>query len=157
MTHDPQTATQPLFTQVEVSAGGIAARDVEAPADPAEAARLLRQILEAQDRQNELLEELLNQVGTVQKQRNAELAKWQKSHPALARDCRQAADVLARVQASFLNGLTREVLESEENLLEGDFVLTELMDRFGPRLAHLNSLLHFLAQLSSPPKESAPA
>ena len=157
MTHDPQVARESLFTQVEVTAVGITSAALEHEGDPAFSARLLRQILAAQDRQNELLEELLAQIGTVQKQRSAELTEWQKAHPGLARECGQAADVLARVQATFVSGLTREVLENEENLLDGEFVLTELMDRFGPRLAHLNSLLHFLAQLSKPPKESAPA
>ena len=35
--------------------------------------------------------------------------------------------------------------------LDGDFLLNEFVDRFGPRLAHLNGVIQVLAQLSSTP------
>ena len=38
---------------------------------------------------------------------------------------------------------------SEENLLEGEFMMNEFVDRFGPRLAHLNGVLQVLAQLGT--------
>jgi hypothetical protein len=34
-------------------------------------------------------------------------------------------------------------------MVEGDFVLNEFIDRYGPRLAHLNGVIQVLAQLSS--------
>jgi hypothetical protein len=34
-------------------------------------------------------------------------------------------------------------------MMDSDFVLSEFVDRFGPRLAHLNGVLQVLAQLSS--------
>jgi hypothetical protein len=34
-------------------------------------------------------------------------------------------------------------------MMEGEFMLNEFVDRFGPRLAHLNGMIQVLAQLSS--------
>ena len=128
MTHNPQSPS-PLFTQVDITAA--------APVSPArggqaadEQVGLLRNILSAQDRQNELLEE---------------------ANPDLARACRTAAESLSRVQVEFLHSITREINENFDSLMDGEFMLNEFVDRFGPRMAHLNGLLQVLAQLSSTP------
>ncbi|MCA9267140.1 MAG: hypothetical protein KDA41_01650 [Planctomycetales bacterium] len=112
---------------------------------------LLRQMLAGQQRQNELLEELIQQVGAVQRQRANELGQWRQANPELADRCRQAADALGRVQTQYLENLTEEVSDSWEHLMDGEYMLTEFVDRFGPRLAHLNGVLHVLAQLSAAP------
>ena len=67
-----------------------------------EQTRLLRELLAAQDRQNELLEELVNQFGAAQKQRANELGQWKQANPHLARSCRMAAEALGKVQTEFL-------------------------------------------------------
>jgi hypothetical protein len=112
---------------------------------------LLRQIVAGQQRQNQLLEELVQQVGAVHRQRQSELGQWKEANPHLAERCRTAAESLARVQAHVLENLTDEVNENSESLMEGEFMLTEFVDRFGPRLAHLNGVLQILTQLSSVP------
>ena len=43
--------------------------------------------------------------------------------------------------------MTAEIQDNEEYLLEGEYMLNEFVDRFGPRLAHLNGVLQVLAQL----------
>lgn len=151
-----------LFTQVDISAASTTAREAKGPRFEGDATQLLRELLAAQDRQNELLEELVSQVtqavtqiGAPQRQRNAELAQWKEANPDLARKCRRAAEALSRVQTEFLQSLTEEVTENAEVLAEGDFMLNEFVDRFGPRLAHLNGVLQVLAQLSVVP--AAPA
>jgi hypothetical protein len=35
--------------------------------------------------------------------------------------------------------------------MDGEFMLNEFVDRFGPRLAHLNGVLQVLTQLGSTP------
>ena len=52
-------------------------------------------------------------------------------------------------QTEFLESLTEEIEDQEEHLIEGDYMLNEFVDRFGPRLAHLNGVLQVLAQLGS--------
>jgi len=120
----------------------------------AEQTMLLRQILAAQDRQNELLEELVNLLSAAHKQRAAELGQWRQANPGLARSCREAAEALGRAQTEFLQNVTHEIKENLDALLDGDFMLHEFVDRFGPRLVHLNGLLQVLSQLSATPETS---
>ncbi len=98
-----------------------------------------------------MLEELIGQVGLNQRQKATELGQWKLANPRLARNCRRAAESLSKVQAEFLNNLTREIGENFDNLVEGEFMLTEFIDRFGPRMAHLNGILQVLSQLSAVP------
>ena len=134
-----------------VSQGAPLAGHDAANERPDEQTHLLREILSGQDRQNELLEELVGQLGATQRQRATELGQWKQANPDLARYCRMAAEALSRVQTEFLTSLTQEVNENYEALLDGEFMLNEFVDRFGPRLAHLNGLLQVLSQLSSTP------
>jgi predicted DsbA family dithiol-disulfide isomerase len=110
---------------------------------------MLGQLIAAQDRQNELMEELIEQMGTAQRQRSAELGQWKQSNPELAHNCREAAETLGRVQTRFLENVTEEINDNSDCLMDGDFMLNEFVDRFGPRLAHLNGVLQVLSQLGS--------
>ncbi|MEZ6133879.1 MAG: hypothetical protein R3C53_03105 [Pirellulaceae bacterium] len=119
-------------------------------ASPAEATvALLHQVLIAQQRQNQLLEQLVQVSVNNQKQRSAELQQWKDANPELANSCRRAAEKLSHVQTEFLETLTSEIEDQEDYLVEGDFMLNEFVDRFGPRLAHLNGVLQVLTQLGS--------
>lgn len=108
---------------------------------------LLRQLVAGQQRQIELLAELAQATAGLHKQRAAEIQQWKDANPKLARACRNAAETLARVQTQFLESITEEVIENEEHLIDGEFMLHEFVDRFGPRMAHLNGVLQVLAQL----------
>lgn len=137
----------PMFSQVDVTAAAQP-RSV-APAS-GEQVELLREVLAAQDRTNELLEELLTATAATQRQRTQELQRWKKANPDLADGCREAAEVLSKVQVEYLDRLTEEVSDSHEDLVDGEFMLNEFIDRYGPRLAHLNGVIQVLAQLSTP-------
>lgn len=140
-----------LYSQIDVS-GPYATPPVPTPGGAAgEMTRLLREMLAAQDRQNELLEELVSQFGATQRQRANELGQWKQANPHLAKNCRKAAEALSKVQTEYLANLTQEINENYEVLRDGEFMLNEFVDRFGPRLAHLNGLLQVLSQLSSAP------
>ncbi|MDA8743993.1 hypothetical protein N9N28_05100 [Rubripirellula amarantea] len=110
---------------------------------------LLRQIVAGQHQQNKLLESLVQQSTAANQQRAHELEQWKNANPELAQSCRRAAETLSRVQTEFLGSLTEEIQDSEEHLIEGDYMLNEFVDRFGPRLAHLNGVLQVLAQLGT--------
>ena len=138
----------PLFSQLDVSTGSqpqpvLSSRD--------EQTELLREVLAAQDRTNELLEELAGTMAASQKQRANELNQWRNAHPALASACREAAEALTRVQIEYLDRMTEEINDTSDDMVEGDFMLNEFIDRYGPRLAHLNGVIQVLAQLSSVP------
>lgn len=115
---------------------------------------LLHQLVEGQDRQNELLEEMVEQMGASQRQRSNELTQWKDANPLLARRCRVAAEALSQVQTEFLQNMTADVNDSYEGMMDSDFVLNEFVDRYGPRLAHLNGVLQLLSQLSAQPPQN---
>lgn len=138
----------PLFSQVDVTTGSTPKASVPAGADQTD---LLREVLSAQDRTNELLEEMVGLLTAQHRRRNAELAKWRKANPGLAENCREAAESLSEVQVEFLERLTDEVSDTHQEMTYGDFMLTEFVDRYGPRLAHLNGVIQALAQLGGGP------
>jgi len=150
---DPQQIP-PIF-RIDVSAeassfeSSSAASSSENAAPDNLIAALIRQLLEQQQKTNELLEDMGQQQVAAQKQRSVELAQWRGANPDLARDCRRAAEILGRVQGEFLRQVTEEIIDSADALVDGEFVLNEFVDRFGPRLAHLNGVLQVLSQLSA--------
>lgn len=110
---------------------------------------LLRHLVAGQQQQNQLLEQMIQQNNAVNEQRANELQQWKDANPDLARSCRAAAETLSRVQTQFLDNLTEEISDSDGGLEESEFMLNEFVDRFGPRLAHLNGVLQVLAQLGN--------
>ena len=146
MTNSARPAA-PLYTQLDI--GPTAASSLTPVAGAPEQNQLLHDILMAMDRQNELMEELIGQVASGQKQRANELMQWKEANPRLAQHCRIASESLARVQTEFLATLTSEINDNPDSLIEGEFFLNEFIDKYGPRLAHLNGVLQVLAQLGS--------
>ena len=153
MTQEFHPAAQ-LFSQLDAAPNSPATHSAGSLSG-AEQSQLLRDILSAQDRQNELLEELIGHLTASQRQRQTELGQWKQANPRLARNCRMAADVLGRVQTEFLDTMTAEINSNAENLVDGEYVLNEFVDRFGPRLAHLNGVLQVLSQLSTVPNPAS--
>ncbi len=130
--------------------------DVSAKSEPAPAltseeltVQFLRQMLIGQQKQTKLLGELVAQNAALHKQRAGELQQWKDAHPDLSRACRRAAETLSEVQTEFLQSITDEIDDSGEHLVEGEYMLNEFIDRFGPRMAHLNGILQVLAQLGT--------
>ena len=150
MSHDSQDLSPVFRIDVSQSASDAPVGGGQAGANNSnEITALLQQLVIGQDRQNELLEEMVDQMGAAQRQRAAELGQWKEANPILARRCRAAAEALSQVQTEFLQNLTVEVNDNFENMMDGEFVLNEFVDRYGPRLAHLNGVLQLLSQLSA--------
>jgi hypothetical protein len=151
MNQEQVRTRQSLYSQIDVSPNAYPPAPQSARGEMAEQTRILHELLSAQDRQNELLEELVNQLSAAGKQRATELGQWKQANPHLARSCRVATEALGKVQTEFLETLTQEISANYESLMDGEFMLNEFVDRFGPRMAHLNSLLQVLSQLSAMP------
>ena len=114
---------------------------------------LLRQLVEGQQREIKLLEEISHHVSQHHKQRQVDIAHWKDQNPDLARSCRIAAEALVKVQNEFIHNMTEEVADNSETWNESDYMLSEFVDRFGPRLSHLNGLLTVMSQLSAAPPQ----
>lgn len=135
-----------LFTHIDVTPTSTAGGS---RSDNAGIGMLLSQMLASQNRQNELLEQLVQQMSAGQRQRSAELGQWKQANPRLAQRCREAAETLGQIQTQFLENVTEEIATNADCMMDGEFMLNEFVDRFGPRLAHLNGVLQVLSQLSS--------
>ena len=144
---------RPVNAQVDTSASSIPRTNdlAELIALTRKSVQLQDRTLAAQNRQNELLTELINQFTAAGRQKAMELAQWKKSNPRLARACNDAAEKLAQIQTDFIESLSDEIDVNYDVLQDGDFALGEFVDKFGPRVIHLNSLLQVLAQLGNAP------
>ena len=106
-------------------------------------------LINAQNRQNELLEEIAETLTASSRQRQNELAQWRHSNPRLAILCRKATEKLSDIHSEFINTLSEEIGENTE-IAENEFQLSDFLDRFGPRIIHLNAMLQLLSQLAEP-------
>jgi hypothetical protein len=114
----------------------------------------IRQITEVQRQQLDLTREMV-QVSREQRARQgAELERWQSSHDPILESCRETLGRLEQVHAALMSDLSSYVEENQDNLLEGDFALSDFVDRFGPRLAHINTMLAVLRPLAAANKKS---
>jgi hypothetical protein len=137
-----------LFGSIDVSANPNSAANTRVSSEEL-VMGLLRQMVTTQERQTKLMEEMVHHLSSQQKQRQAELGQWKEQNPELADSCRKAAETLSKVQTQFLETVTEEVISSDDSLLDSEYMLNEFVDRFGPRMVHLNGILQVLAQLSS--------
>ena len=110
---------------------------------------LQRQSLDLQRQQLELTREA-TQIGREQRARQyAELERWQHGHESVIEHCKESLSSLEQVHAALMGDLATYVSENHENLIDGEFALTDFVDRFGPRLAHLNTMLAVLRPLAA--------
>ncbi len=157
MANDP-TPFVPVFSIDVTAAEGNSAPTSTTPPKSTEIGTALvgltRQLIEMQTRQNALLEQLLqinkqvlqanNQANT---QRQNELNQWRSSHPRLVQSCKEALESLSSVQIEFLQTMADEVEEQKEVLSESEYAFNDFLDRYGPRMAHLNGILQVLGHL----------
>ncbi len=152
MPHDSQDIS-PVF-RIDVAQSASDSATPHSGAAQNDIAAILQQLVAGQDRQNELMEEMIDQMHASQRQRSNELSQWKDANPLLARRCRAAAEALSQVQTEFLQTLTIDVNDNHEEMMDSEFVLNEFVDRYGPRLAHLNGVLQLLSQLSLHPSDN---
>jgi len=115
---------------------------------------LQRQILDNQRQQLELAREAA-QINREQRARQiAELERWQSGHEHVLEQCRESLSSLEQVHAALIGEMADHIRENHENLLDGEFALTDFVDRFGPRLAHINTMLAVLRPLAATVRKS---
>lgn len=110
----------------------------------------LRDVADQQKRQNELLTQLINLQTANQRQRQHELQMWRSMHPNLARGCRKLLNKMSEMQTDYFTRMVDESMENCDDWNYSEFMFNDFVDRFGPRLVHLNGLLQALSQLAAP-------
>lgn len=114
---------------------------------------MLRQTSEMQKAQLELAREAAQFTREQRSRQIAELEKWQQGHEAVLEHCKDSLSKLETVHASLMGELANYVEENHEHLVDGEFVLSDFVDRFGPKLAHLNTMLAILRPLAAAAKK----
>lgn len=113
-----------------------------------------RQSLEMQRQQLELIRES-TQVARDQRARQiADLERWQQGHETILDDTKRALGQLEEIHASLMGEMASYVEDHHENLVDGDFALSDFVDKFGPKLAHLNTMLAILRPLAAATKKA---
>jgi hypothetical protein len=155
MSNDPGQFSPVFSINVSADASSPQARE-QRPTDMATTLiALTRQLVEVQHRQNQLIEQLLQvnkqvlqSTNQANSQRQNEIAQWRNAHPHLVRSCKTALETLSGVQTDFLQRMADEVEESKEDLAESEYIFSDFLDRYGPRMAHLNGVLQVLNHLA---------
>lgn len=161
VSHENSNPSSPPWTyRMEVSPTGPGPAVSANQSDPVALLQLLvnlqsqnlelqRQSLEMQRQQLDLTRESTQFFRDQRARQVAELERWQQGHEGVLDDCKETLGRLEEVHASLMRDLAEYVEENQENLVEGDFSLSDFVDRFGPRLAHLNTMLAVLRPLAA--------
>ena len=139
-----------LYSQIDVTSGMSAPAQKGEDTARTEMVLLLREILRQQQQQTAILSKLLqNQMAPQQRQQN-ELAQWRTKHPELAEGSRGILDALTKAQSEQFTRMLDEVCENSEGISYNEYDLNDFLDRFGPRMMHINGLLQMFSLLVSP-------
>jgi hypothetical protein len=137
-----------LISSVDISPA-IALPAVQPAADAnATVAELLRQLLVLQREQLELMREMATANREAKERRQAELERWQADNQLVVKQCRRALPVLQKAHAALLAEMADFAEENESSLVDADFLLSEFVDRFGPRLSQLTGVIALVRQVT---------
>jgi hypothetical protein len=122
------------------------------PPPPGDVPDLLRALLEVQrDTLAVLRQQQMQNDGTARWR--AFLARWQEDFPGIGQQCKQVLPVVERAYLTLMQDLTDRLLDADAEPLDNEFVLNEFLDRYGPRLNQLGTVLGQLSPLA----DAAPA
>ena len=141
-------ALEGLTSSVDISPG--LALPAKPPAADANAAlvELLRRLLETQEELLGLMRETAATNRETKERRQAELQRWQSENEEVVEECRRALPVLQKAHAALLAAMADFADENESSLVDADFLLSEFVDRFGPRLSQLTGVISLVRQVS---------
>jgi hypothetical protein len=118
---------------------------------PNEAILVLRQVLEVQREQLNILKAQQANADTQARWRSF-LQRWSHEFPGVGQSCKDVLPIIERAYLSMIQEMTEKVQE-EESELSSEFTLGEFLDRYGVRLSQLGAILGQLGPLA----DAAPA
>ena len=110
---------------------------------------MLRQLLEMNRQSLEFAKEATQAARDQRARQHQELERWQSNHQNILFDTRGVLQALEQVHGQIMEQVVNLVHEKHDELMEGEFALGDFTDRFGPRLAHLNTILSILRPLAA--------
>jgi hypothetical protein len=117
------------------------------PAARTEVADLLRQLIEVQKEQVNLLKSSMAAHDNGSRWR-AFLARWREDFPDLSESCKSAMQILEKSYGALMADLVERLRQEGGDALESDFALQEFLDRYGMRLAQLGTILNLVGPLA---------
>lgn len=150
MQNSPQDS---MFSQIDVSsvvAPVEVKREFREEQKHAELLAVLRELLAQQKAQTDLLIQLLSFQTAAQRQKMHELQAWRTAHPELAQSCRELLEKMSEMQTEYFARMVETSTENGEDWGYSEFMFNDFVDRFGPRLVHMNALLQALSHLAAP-------
>ncbi|MDO4570169.1 MAG: hypothetical protein Q4D38_07290 [Planctomycetia bacterium] len=147
---------QPMFSQIDVT-NIISSRAPQSQSDAEEQTErrhgeimgALHELMRLQAQQNDLMMQLLNLQTNVMRQRANEQRAWRKAHPELSKGCRELVQKLGEVQVEYFGRMVDEASENNDDWGYSEFMVNDFLDKFGPRVQHLNALLGLLSQIAA--------
>ena len=118
----------------------------ESPFPGAEIADLLRQSIDLQREQVQLLRQQQAANDNVGRCR-AFLAKWAAEFPDVGPACKKSLPALERAYLALLSDLTERVAELGDDLAD-EFVLSEFLDRYGIKVNQLGGIINQLGPIA---------
>lgn len=118
----------------------------ESPFPGAEIADLLRQSIDLQREQVQLLRAQQTATDGVARCR-AFLGRWAGEFPDVGPACKQALPALERAYLALLSDLTAKVKELGDDLAD-DFVMAEFLDRYGIRVNQLGGIINQIGPIA---------
>lgn len=112
--------------------------------------QLFSAILDSQNRGNNLLGAMYNQMREDSKQRTineGKIAKWKVTNPELSKRCGNTSQIISIIMESYLTQMMDYLDDIED--LENEFEIQEFLDKFGQGFLQLNGILQTLGHLSS--------
>lgn len=125
------------------------------PAPPVDAADLLRQLVDLQRQQLDLLK--AQQANQDERTRTKSFhARHADEFPDLPAACKKVLPAVERAYLGLLADLAERVGDDPAEVLGNEFAVAEFLDRYGMRLMQLGSILGQVGQLANlaPPPES---
>jgi hypothetical protein len=84
-----------------------------------------------------------------QQAQREEFQRWLADHRDLGDQCGRAQEVLRTMLGNAIRDLVDYIEEHKDNLVESDFVRSDLIDRFGSVLNHVSSMYGVVKRLSA--------
>jgi hypothetical protein len=148
-----------MTTPIYVNTPGLRLPDPPPPGPGGETVDLLKQLLETQREQLQLARHAAQQADSLGRWRNF-LTRWQADFPDAGAGCKAVLPIIERAYLTMITELTDRLRGEDAEDLDNDYVLSEFLDRYGPRLNQLGTILSQLSPLADaapPPPEPAPA
>ena len=104
----------------------------------------LKMILELQGSFSETMIQFIN----FQTRQATQLQQWKEANPGVVASCQGGAAFMGRKQSEMIKEMADELSENIQSLEESPFLLSEFLEKNGPKIYNMNLISTTLSHLS---------